>query len=154
MKLTKGFNYTQGRVKLVLPAPWTWDQNSFSIKAFEDDRYQMLNDSADIDKSLYSAPSLAEATIDSPFEASAIFNEQLVANRAFKLQIKGIKNPFELSTGTLRVYTMEPNSNDYIEKNEKDCSLQVTTYPIAIGIGLTAFPFDVAKGLTFYKDSV
>ena len=49
---------------------------------------------------------------------------------------------------------MEANSNEYIEKNEKDCSLQVTTHQITVGMGLTAFPFDTAKPLTFYKDSV
>ena len=59
-----------------------------------------------------------------------------------------------MAAGVLKVYTMEPNSNEYVEKNENDVTLEVKTHTIDVNLGLTAFPFDISKGLVFYKDSI
>lgn len=54
----------------------------------------------------------------------------------------------------LKIYTIEPNSNEYIEKNEEEVTLEVNTHEITVDFGLVAIPLDISKNIMFYKDSV
>jgi hypothetical protein len=58
--------------------------------------------------------------IETPNQYSIVFAENFIEGRSFNIKLTKIINPdFLASAGYVKIYTLEYNSNNLIERNEK-----------------------------------
>lgn len=140
------------RIKLILTYPWQFlSTNTLTVD--NDPKYIALSDS-DSTKSDYKAPSILSYKIESPFEASLIFNENLTKGRSFLIKLNNFINPDTYSTIYLKVFTMNYNSNSAIEASVSNIQLQTLQTPLVVSMGLASkIPLSNNTAGSFYKNS-
>ena len=140
------------RIKLVLTNPWNFVTTT-TLSVSNDPKYIALSDN-DTTKSEFKAPLLQSFIIESPLEASMVFNESLTRGRSFQVNINSFLNPSTFSTIYLKVYTMNYNSNSAFEVAQNSIQLQTLQNPLSVSLGLASkIPLIANTAAGFYKNS-
>ena len=81
-----------------------------------------------------------------------IFSESFLPGRSFTISITDLLNPSDHALGTIKVYTLNYNSDIIIEKNENLTSLYIDQNTIHVTI-LSSLGGDFHGPVSLYKGS-